>query len=198
MEVICAQHVENNFRLGSVESRAAARRKLLLEQELSPYDRDCLTYSPDSRDIHETDVGKRDWAISRALNPIVPCHLDPFQQHQFRFRRCHETYMRFHILRRRLPVSGDALHQQEIEKRWGFRVMAQVVGEFRGRTGTASSPVALPVEVPPGTFWSVVGYTEKRQPVPLPISWQFWVLPKELSFRTVSFRAVAFDALLRY
>lgn len=152
-----------DFPLGSVESRAAARGKLMRMQEMTPFDKDCLvikrmvpliySYSPNSRDIHETDVGKRGWEICQTLNPIVPYHLDPFQQQQSRFRRCHQAYMQFHILRRRLPVPGDALQQQEIERRWGVQVMARVVGEFRAAWLRRLPQLPCPVKFDQDRVW---------------------------------------------
>jgi hypothetical protein len=151
-----------DFPLGSVESRAAARGKLMRMQEMTPYDSDCLSircmvpllysYSPNSRDIHETDVGKRGWEISQALDPIVPSHLDPFQQ-QSRFRRCHETYRLFHVLRRRLPVSGDKLQLQEIEKMWGVQAMAQSVAEFRAAWARRLPQLPCPVKFDHDRVW---------------------------------------------
>ena len=152
-----------DFPLGSVESRAAARGKLMRVQWMTPYDRDCLvirgmvpllySYSPNSRDIHETEVGKRGWEISQALHPIIPYHLDPFQQQQFRFSRCRETFMDFHILRRRLPISGDILQWQEIESRWGVQAMAHRVAEFCAAWERGLPQLPCPVKFEQDRVW---------------------------------------------
>ena len=152
-----------DFPLGSIESRAAARGKLMRMQEMNPYDCDCLvihcmvprlySYSPNSREIHETDVGKRGWELFQTDNPTVPCHLDPFQQQQSRFRRCHETYMYFHVVRRRIPVPGDALQYQEIEIRWGGQEMARAVGEFRAAWAQRLPQLPCPVKFEQDRVW---------------------------------------------
>lgn len=152
-----------DFPVGSLESRAAARGKLMRMQEMSPFDKDCLvikclvplvySYSPNSRDIHKTDVGKRGWEICQTRNPILPYHLDPFQQQRSRFERCDEAYTEFHILRRRLPVPGDVLEQQEIEKRWGVQVMAQLVAEFRAAWGRRLPQLPCPVKFDQDRIW---------------------------------------------
>jgi len=110
------------------------------------------SYSPHSRDILETDVGKRGWEICRSRNPIVPCHLDPFQQ-SGSFQRCRETYMYFHVVQRRIPVSGDVLQKQEIEKRWGVHVMAKAVGEFRAAWARRLPQLPCPVKFGQDRVW---------------------------------------------
>lgn len=111
------------------------------------------SYSPNSRDVHETDVGKRGWEISQALDPIVPSHLDPFQQQGSRFRRCHHAYLYFHVVRRRIPVPGDALQYQEIEIRWGVQEMARAVGKFRAAWARRLPQLPCPVKFEQDRVW---------------------------------------------
>jgi len=131
-----------DFPLGSAESRAAARAKLQQVQKMTPYDRDCLSiynmmyavpyaHSPNSSDIKDTDVYKRGHELSAALDPVVPMYLDPFYQQERRYSRCQEAYLYFHVLYRRLPISGDVLHREVIETTWGVEEVAEHIGKFR-------------------------------------------------------------------
>ena len=61
--------------------------------------------------------------------------------------------MEFHVLRRRLPIAGDKLQGQEIENRWGFQAMAQVVAEFRAAWERRLPQLRCPVKFEQDRVW---------------------------------------------
>jgi len=153
-----------DFPVGSMKSRAAARAKLQRTRELSPYDSDCLlihclidavnySHSPNSRDLVHTDVYKRGWEVSNARNPIVPAHLDPFSKYEKLFKRCRKAYLHFHVLHRKIPISGDVLRLEEIEAIWSIEGQEELIAASRAAWARLLPQFPCPVKFEQGKSW---------------------------------------------
>ena len=144
-----------DYRIGSAESRAAAKLMLIQRTKLSAYDADCYTLyncaghlgqaDPDSHWMQGTKAYSRGREVAEALHgPIVPIHLDPDAQ------RVTFASSMFKIIHGRNPRPGEILRYDDIAGVYAPEKLRAEVERFQGAWARRIPDYACPIRYEDG------------------------------------------------